>query len=110
LNILLDECVDRCVDRRLAREIVGHDVTTTQQRGWSGIDNGELLRLAAADFDVFVTVDRNLSFQQPVVQFDIAVVILRAASNRIGDLKSLVPQMLEALPETMPGQVTWIGT
>lgn len=105
MKILLDECVDQ----RLAREIVGHEVTTTQQRGWSGIDNGELLRLAAADFDVFVTVDRNLSFQQPVVHFDIAVVILRATSNRIADLKLLVPRMLEALPETTPSRVTWIG-
>jgi hypothetical protein len=106
LKILLDECVDR----RLAREIVGHEVTTTQQRGWSGVDNGELLKLAAADFDVFLTVDRNLSFQLPVIAFDIAVVILRATSNRLADLKALVPEMLEALPKTKPGQVTWIGT
>jgi hypothetical protein len=106
LKILLDECVDR----RLAREIVGHEVTTAQQRGWSGVDNGELLKLAAADFDVFLTVDRNLSFQQPVVNFDIAVVILRATSNRLADLKALVPEIREALRRTKPGLVTWIGT
>ena len=106
MRILLDECVDR----RLAREIAGHEVATTQQQGWSGIDNGKLLKLAAAAFDVFLTVDRNLSFQQPVVDFDIAVVVLRASSNRIVDLKALVPELLEALPETKPGQVTWIGT
>jgi hypothetical protein len=102
LKILLDECVDR----RLASEIVGHEVTTTQQQGWSGIDNGKLLKLAAADFEVFLTVDRNLSFQQPVVDFDIAIVVLRAASNRIVDLKALVPELLEGLPETKAGQVT----
>lgn len=106
MKILLDECVDR----RLTREIEGYDVTTTQQQGWSGIDNGKLLKRAAADFDVFLTVDRNLSFQQPVVDFDIAVVVLRATSNRIDDLKALVPEIPEALPETKPGQVTWIGT
>jgi hypothetical protein len=106
LKILLDECVDR----RLAREIEGHEVTATQQQGWSGIDNGKLLRLAAADFDIFLTVDRNLSFQQSVVDFDIAVVVLRATSNRIVALKALVPEILEALPQTKPGQVTWIGT
>lgn len=106
MKILLDECVDR----RLAREILGHEVTTSQQQGWSGIDNGKLLRLAATAFDVFLTVDRNLSFQQPVVDFDIAVVVLRATSNRITDLKALVPKMLEALPNIKPGQVTWIGT
>jgi hypothetical protein len=106
LKILLDECVDR----RLALEIAGHEVTTTQQQDWSGIDNGKLLKLAAADFEVFLTVDRNLSFQQPVVDLDIAVVILRAATNRIVDLKALVPELLEALPESKPGEVTWIGT
>lgn len=98
------------MDRRLAREIAGHEVTTTQRRGWSGTENGRLLKLAAAEFDVFLTVDRNLSFQQPVVDFDIAVVVLRAASNRIADLRVLVPEMLAALPETKPGRVTWIGT
>jgi hypothetical protein len=106
LKILLDECVDR----RLTREIAGHEVTTTQQQGWSGIDNGARLKLAAADFEVFLTVDRNLSFQQPVIDLDIAVVVLRASSNRIVDLKALVPELLEALPQTKPRQVTWIGT
>jgi hypothetical protein len=52
---------------------------------------------------------RNLSFQQPVVDFDVAVVVLRATSNRLVDLEALVPDMLEALPEIKPGQVMWIG-
>jgi predicted nuclease of predicted toxin-antitoxin system len=86
LRILLDECVDR----RLAGEIAGHQVTTTQQKGWSGTDNVELLKLAESDFDVFLTVDRNLSFQQPIVDFDIAVVVIRAASNRLTDLRVLI--------------------
>lgn len=98
------------MDRRLAREIAGHEVTTTQQRGWSGTENGRLLELAAAEFDMFLTVDRNLSFQQPVITFDIAVVVLCAASHRISDLKALVPEMLEALPETKSGRITWVGT
>jgi predicted nuclease of predicted toxin-antitoxin system len=60
VKILLDECIDR----RLVKEIEGHEVVTVPQAGWAGIQNGELLRLAQAQFDVFVTVDRNLSFQQ----------------------------------------------
>ena len=60
MRILLDECVDW----RLQREIRGHDVRTAHQLGWTAIRNGELLALAATQFDVFVTVDRNLSFQQ----------------------------------------------
>ena len=60
MKILLDECVDR----RLATEIYGHDVNTVPQMGWAGIKNGDLLALAENSFDLFVTVDRNLSFQQ----------------------------------------------
>jgi hypothetical protein len=58
--------LDECMDRRVANEIEGHEVVTVPQAGWAGIQNGELLRLAQAQFDVFVTVDRNLSFQQPL--------------------------------------------
>jgi len=56
--------VDECVDWRLCRDIVGHEVKTARQMGWSTIKNGELLALAAKEFDVFVTVDRNLSFNR----------------------------------------------
>ena len=55
MRILLDECVDR----RLAKAIPQHDVKTVPQMGWPGIKNGELLALAAGEFEVFVTVDRN---------------------------------------------------
>jgi hypothetical protein len=56
--------LDECVDWRLARDIVGHDVKTARQMGWITIKNGELLALASDHFDVFVTVDRNLSFRR----------------------------------------------
>ena len=65
MKVLLDECVDW----RLARDIVGHDVKTARQMGWASIKNGELLALAAEQFDVFVTVDRNLSSQQNLSPF-----------------------------------------
>jgi hypothetical protein len=60
VKILLDECVDR----RFARDLVGHQVTTVQKRGWSGIKNGELLALAEKEFNTFVTVDRRLASEQ----------------------------------------------
>ena len=82
MRVLLDECVDW----RLAREIAGHDVKTARQMGWTTIKNGELLTLAAEHFDVFVTVDRNLAFQQNVAAFSIAVIVLRARTNRLADL------------------------
>ena len=89
MKLLLDECIDR----RLAKEIEGHEVVTVPQAGWAGIQNGELLRLAQAQFDVFVTVDRNLSFQQHLPQFTIAVIVLQAPTNRLKDLRPLIPQL-----------------
>lgn len=60
MRILLDECANR----RLARELVGHDVQTVSQMGWGGIKNGALLSLAKKEFEIFLTIDRNLPFQQ----------------------------------------------
>lgn len=101
--------VDECIDWRLARDIVGHEVKTAHEMGWSAIKNGELLALAAKQFDVFVTVDRNLSFQQNLPSFDIAVVVLRASSNRLADLRPLVPELLARIPGAKKGTVEYVG-
>lgn len=101
--------VDECVDWRLARDIVGYEVKTARQMGWSTIKNGELLALAAKEFDVFVTVDRNLSFQQNLPAFAIAVIVLRAPSNRLADLKTLVPELLACIPGAKRGAVKYVG-
>jgi len=100
--------VDECVDWRLARDIVGHEVKTARQIGWSTIENGEPLALAAKEFDVFITVDRNLSFQQHLPAFTIAVIVLRAVSNRLADLQPLVPELLASIPEAKRGAVTYV--
>ena len=105
MRVLLDECVDW----RLARDIVGHDVKTAGQMGWTAIKNGELLTLAAEHFEVFVTVDRNLAFQQNVAAFSIAVIVLRAKTNRLADLRSLVPKLLQATESARAGTVEVIG-
>jgi len=65
--------------------------------GWAGIKNGALLTLAENEFEVFITVDRNLSFQQNLPQFNIAVLVLHATSNRLADLQPLVPKILSTL-------------
>lgn len=105
MRILLDECVDR----RLAKDIVGYYVKTVPQMGWATIKNGELLSLAAAQFDVFITVDRNLSFQQNLSDLGIAVLVLRATSNRVRDLRPLIPKLLQALPNVQRGVATWVN-
>ena len=99
MRILIDECVDW----RLSRDIVGHDVKTARQMGWASIKNGELLALAAQQFDAFITVDRNLSFQQNVVTFPIAIIVLRARTNRLADLRPLIPALLVALRTSKAG-------
>ena len=74
--------------------------------GWTTIVNGRLLALAAEQFDVFVTVDRNLSFQQNLIAFSIAVVVLRAKTNRLADLRPLVPKLLETVAIARSGTAT----
>ena len=74
--------------------------------GWASKRNGDLLALAARDFDVFLTADRNLSYQQDVSAFNIAVVVLVAQSNRIDDLRPLAPRLLEVLVTAKRGAVT----
>ena len=101
--------LDECVDRRLAGDILGHDVVTVPDAGWAALKNGELLARAQQEFDAFVTVDRNLPFQQQLSGFSIAIIVLRARSNRVRDLRSLVPQLLAALPAAKRGEVTWVG-
>jgi hypothetical protein len=92
--------------RRLAagRDLAGHEVRTVPEMGWAAFENGDLLALAERDFDVFLTVDRNLSFQQNVPRFNIAVVILHAATNRLSDLRVFVPKLLETLPMVKRGE------
>ena len=104
MRILLDECVDQ----RFRRDLVGHEVITVQEAGWGGKKNGELLALAAKTYLVFITVDRNLYFQQNLSNFNIAVLILEARSNRLADLRPLAKEVLSELSIVKPGQVSII--
>jgi predicted nuclease of predicted toxin-antitoxin system len=99
MKILLDECVDW----RLRRELPGLNVTSVPRHGWAGIKNGKLLALAEKEFDVFVTMDGSLSSQQPLSKFNIAIILLRAKSNQIRDIKPLVPELLRQLPLAQKG-------
>jgi predicted nuclease of predicted toxin-antitoxin system len=105
VKVLLDECLDW----RLARDIVGHEVKTARQMGWAAITNGDLLKLASEHFDVFVTVDRNLAFQQNFALLQISVVVLQAKTNRLADLRPLVPDLLTKIDGLRPGTVYVIG-
>ena len=101
--------LDEYVDWRLARDIVGHDVKTAREMKWTTIKNGLLLTLASQHFDLFVTVDRNLSFQQNLNAFSIAVVVLQANTNRLADLKPLILSLLTAIDAALPGTARRVG-
>ncbi len=73
---------------------------------WAGLDNGELLARAEKEFDIFITVDRNLTFQQNLPNFAIAVLILHAPTNRLQDLLPSVPKILDALTDAQKGKAT----
>jgi predicted nuclease of predicted toxin-antitoxin system len=102
MRILLDECLPR----RLKDELAEHDVRTVPDCGWQGKKNGELLPLAAGEYDAFVTVDAGIEHQQNLTSLSIAVVALRAKSNRIEDLRPLMARLREALSAVRPGQ--WV--
>jgi predicted nuclease of predicted toxin-antitoxin system len=101
MKLLLDECLDW----RLRRDLPGHDVKTVQEMGWNGIKNGRLLALAQAQFQVFITGDRNLSFQQNLPGFSIAVLVLKAGSIRLVHTRPLMPKVLALLSSLKPGQI-----
>lgn len=77
MKVLLDECVPR----RLKRELPGHEVLTVTEKGWSGIKNGELLALAGAEFDAFLTVDQNLKYQQNLQTSHIGIILTGGAEQ-----------------------------
>lgn len=105
MNVLLDECLDW----RLARDLPGHIVKTVQDMAWEGLKNGELLVLAQEQFEVFITGDRNLSYQQNMTKYSIAVVVLKAESTRLIHLRPLMPRVCAILPALQPGQLVSIG-
>ncbi len=106
MKLLLDECLDW----RLRRDLPGHEVKTVQEMGWDGIKNGRLLALAQAEFQVFITGDRNLSFQQNLPGLSIAVLVLKAGSIRLVHTRPLMPKVLALLPSLKPGQVIAVAS
>lgn len=105
MRILLDENLDW----RLKRDLPGHEVESVPLLGWAGIQNGALLRKAVeAGFDVLVTMDGNMLHQQNMASHPIAVVALRAKSNRLADTRSLMVRLLALLPQARAGTITFL--
>ncbi len=105
MRILLDESLPR----PLARLLPEHEVGTVAAMGWKGTRNGELLQLAAAEFDAFLTADQNLEHQQDLGALPIAVVVLVAPTNRIESLRPLIPALLRTLQTLAPRHLVHVS-
>ncbi len=98
MKILLDECVPWPMHKLLE----GHDCTTAQRRGWGGLSNGDLLRQAEGEFDVFITSDQNLRYQQNLMGR--RIIILELATNKLRRIQAAAPQILNTIAELKTGE------
>jgi predicted nuclease of predicted toxin-antitoxin system len=108
MKVLIDECAPRAMQVALAAS--GLDCATVQEAGWSGKENGELLPLADVSFDVLVTIDRNLRYQQNLTGRKIALLVVRARTNRVVDLEPHFSACIDALRSIQPGTVVEVGS
>lgn len=106
MRILLDEHLDRKLKWRFEAD---GSVVTVAERGWKGKKNGELLRLAQLEFDVLVTMDKNIEYQQNLQVMSISIVIIIAPTNRYQDVAPLMPKINEALKTIQPGEIVRIS-
>ncbi len=97
--------IDECIPRKFKSSLEPHDCQTVPEAGFAGKKNGELLGLAEGKYDVFVTLDKGLEFQQNLAGKKIAVVIIRSKSNRLVDIKEHAVACLAAIQSIQPGQL-----
>ena len=102
MRVLLDEQIDGRLRPSFDPE---HEVETVRERGWTGKRNGELLRAASPTFDVLVTMDRGIEYQQNLSAFDIAVILVRARSNRRKDVEPAMSEVNRVLREVEAGRL-----
>ncbi|KOR32147.1 hypothetical protein TI05_09115 [Achromatium sp. WMS3] len=105
MKILLDECIDH----RFRFELTEYEVKTVSYMGWKSLQNGESLKQAEKEFDVLITVDANLRFQQNFKHIDIALIVLCPYRNKLHYLTSITPQIKEALKTIEAGQIKIIS-
>ena len=100
--------IDECLPKKLAKELSNFEVVTVPDAGWAGKKNGELLKLASKEFDVFITIDQNLIAQQNISRTDLSVIILSAKSNRFKDIQPLVFKIVNSISSIKPQTVITI--
>ena len=107
MKILLDECVPKAIKHSLS--VDGHECFTVPEAGFAGKTNGELLLLAENRYEVFVTLDKGVQFQQKVAGRTFGIVLIRAKSSRVADILPHIPACLIAIRSIRPGQVIQIS-
>jgi predicted nuclease of predicted toxin-antitoxin system len=107
MKILIDECLPAALKGTLTA--LGHDCETVRRAGYGSKKNGELLTLAEGQWDVLLTSDRNIKYQQNLTGRNVSILILCAKSNRMKDLLPLMPPCAEALLSIKAGQVVEVG-
>jgi hypothetical protein len=106
MKLLLDECLPR----KLKNHIPGHECSTVPECGWAGKKNGELLLLAErSGFELFLTLDRGMEYEQNLERREIAVIVISANSSRLADLLFRIPVILVALRSARAGQVIHVS-
>jgi hypothetical protein len=98
--------LDECLPRKLRQLLPGHHVLTVPEMGWAGIKNGPLLQLAEPAFDVFMTIDGNLQYQQNLRSTTLAIIALAAHDNTFESLEPLMPKVLVVLESISPSTFT----
>jgi len=107
MRVLLDENLPVGLAHLLPPE---HDTATVAGLGWQGVSNGELLARMEGSFDVLLTMDRGMRYQQVLAGRPLAILGLRARSNRLPDLRALVPEILDSLDSLTPGEFRALGS
>jgi len=107
MNLLLDKCVPKTLKQSLCVE--GHICSTVPEAGFAGKSNGELLSLADPNFDVLITLDQGLQFQQNLRGRKISILVIRSKSNRLADILPQIPACLIALRAINPGELVQVG-
>ena len=106
MRILIDECVDPRVKALLSDQTVA----TVHEQGWDSLEDGPLLALAQKEFDVLVTIDGGLEYQQNLAKFQIGVVVVHVPKNQLAHYRAIQTELLSAIEKARPGEAIHVRT
>jgi predicted nuclease of predicted toxin-antitoxin system len=102
--------IDECVDPRVKLLLTGHEAATVHEKGWSALEDGPLLTAAQHEFDVLLTIDRKMEFQQNLSKFRIGMVVAHVLKNQVAHYRAIQDELLLAVSKVRPGEVVHTTT